>query len=120
MPMMIDRRPGGRIAAGLAAALLLSVTAQGQGHRDVRSESSGGPSAAAAARRPCCYTNPQYSGPCAVQPLEGETCASILAYLNNPTSQGKTYCNSTNIRGGWKRVKCSGSNTTESSLKSLP
>ena len=115
MPMMMttDRRLAGRIAAGLAAALLLSVPLQGH----VRNESSG-ESTAAAARRPCCYTNPQYSGPCAVQPGEGETCASILAYLNNPTSQGKTYCNSTNIRGGWKRVKCSGSNTAESSTKS--
>jgi hypothetical protein len=35
-----------------------------------------------------------------VQPAQGETCDSILAYLNNPTAQGKTYCNSTNISGG--------------------
>ena len=120
MPIMMttDRRLAGRIAAGLAAVLLLSVPAHGQGHRDIRSESSGGPRAAAAGRRPCCYTNPQYAGPCAVQPVPGETCASILAYLNNPTSQGKTYCDNTNIRGGWKRVRCSGSNTAESSLKS--
>ena len=114
MTMTTDRRLAGRIAAVLAAALFLSVPARGH----VRNESSGGPTAADAGRRPCCYTNPQYSGPCAVQPVEGETCASILAYLNNPTSQGKTYCNNTNIKGGWKRVKCSGSNTTEPSPKS--
>jgi hypothetical protein len=95
--MTTDRRRGGRIAAGLAAALLLAVPARSQGHR-----------------RPCCFTNPQYSGPCAVRPAQGETCASILAYLNNPASQGKTYCNNTNIRGGWKRVKCASTRSAAS------
>jgi hypothetical protein len=62
---------------------------------------------ALAAERPaCCFTNPQYSGVCAVQPGEGETCASILAYLNNPQSQGKTYCDNTNVRGGWRQAAC--------------
>jgi hypothetical protein len=103
MPRMIDRPSFGRFAATLAAALLLSKP--------------GGPRAAAADDRPCCYTNPQYSGQCAVQPARGETCASILAYLNNPSSQGKSYCNSTNIRGGWKLLKCARSNTTEPSAK---
>lgn len=110
MPMIMttDRRRGTSIAAAVAAALLLSTAAQGQGDHG----------APAAARRPCCHTNPQYSGPCAVQPGQAETCASILAYLNNPTSQGKTYCNSTNIRGGWKRARCSRTDTAESSTKS--
>jgi hypothetical protein len=35
-----------------------------------------------------------------------ETCASILEYLNNPRSVGKTYCNSTDVRGGWEPVVC--------------
>lgn len=61
---------------------------------------------AASARKPCCFTNPQYSGICAVQPGEGETCQSILDYLNNPQSQGKTYCDNTNIRGGWAIAAC--------------
>lgn len=55
---------------------------------------------------PCCFTNQQYSGVCSVQPAEGETCATILAYLNNPNAQGKTYCDNTNVRGGWKQQKC--------------
>ena len=57
-------------------------------------------------RPPCCFTNPQYTGVCSVDPGEGETCASILAYLNNPQSQGKSYCGNTNVRGGWKQQKC--------------
>lgn len=54
----------------------------------------------------CCFTNPGYKGICTVQPLEGETCDSILAYLNNPNSAGKSYCDGTAIRGGWKPVQC--------------
>jgi len=27
-------------------------------------------------------------------------------YLNNPRSQGKTYCGNTSIRGGWRQAKC--------------
>jgi hypothetical protein len=41
-----------------------------------------------------------------VQPVEGESCASILEYLNEPQSQGKSYCGNTNIRGGWKQAAC--------------
>ena len=59
-----------------------------------------------AAPATCCFTNPQYAGVCAVTPADEETCASILAYLNNPQSQGKSYCASTAIRGGWKQSKC--------------
>ena len=54
----------------------------------------------------CCYTNQRYAGVCKVQPAQDETCASILAYLNNPRSQGKTYCGNTTIRGGWQQVEC--------------
>jgi hypothetical protein len=41
-----------------------------------------------------------------VKPEEGETCATILTYLNDPMSEGKTYCGSTAIRGGWQEVVC--------------
>ena len=61
---------------------------------------------AADPKPPCCFTNPQYSGVCKVQPAEGETCDSILAYLNNPNAQGKTYCDNSNVRGGWHHKKC--------------
>ena len=59
-----------------------------------------------APRPQCCYTNPRYAGVCAVEAERSETCASIRAYLNNPQSQGNTYCVSTSVRGGWKQVKC--------------
>jgi len=54
----------------------------------------------------CCFTNPRYVGTCEVEPSKDETCASILEYLNNPQSQGRAYCASTNVRGGWKQVPC--------------
>ena len=60
--------------------------------------------AAASEKRPCCFTNPQYAGVCAVEPGEGETCQSILDYLNHPQSQGN--CGNTNVRGGWQQVTC--------------
>jgi hypothetical protein len=77
----------GRIAALVAGTMLLMPTA-------------------GSATKPCCFTNPRYTGVCAVEPGEGESCQSILDYLNNPQSQGKTYCGNTNVRGGWKRVAC--------------
>ncbi len=55
---------------------------------------------------PCCYVNPNYAGVCVVDPAPGETCASILDYLNSPGTVGKTYCGGTIIRGGWKQVNC--------------
>jgi hypothetical protein len=54
----------------------------------------------------CCFTNPGHAGTCEVTPAKGETCGSILAYLNNPNSLGKSYCGNTTIRGGWQRVAC--------------
>ena len=57
----------------------------------------------------CCFTNPQYSGVCQVEPAKGESCDSILAYLNQPGSTGKTYCRSTDVRGGWQQVSCKAS-----------
>ena len=60
----------------------------------------------AAVPKPCCFTNDRYAGVCRVVPDNGETCTSILTYLNSPTSIGKTYCDSSNIRGGWREVSC--------------
>jgi len=54
----------------------------------------------------CCFNNARYTGTCVVQPAVEETCAGILAYLNNPSSSGKSYCNFTEIRGGWKEIAC--------------
>lgn len=70
---------------------------------------SGTGTASQKAKKPelkCCYTNPQYSGICEVTPADGETCSTVLAYLNNPSAHGKTYCGGTDVRGGWKQVKC--------------
>jgi hypothetical protein len=54
----------------------------------------------------CCFNNPRHSGTCVVEPGKDESCGSILAFLNNPMSQGKTYCGNTQVRGGWKSVSC--------------
>lgn len=54
----------------------------------------------------CCFTNPAYTGVCQVMPQEGETCKSILDYLNAPNSVGKSYCGETNVRGGWQQTSC--------------
>ena len=56
--------------------------------------------------KPCCYTHPDHAGVCEVTPGEGETCESILDYLNTPMSTGKTYCGGTTIRGGWETAVC--------------
>jgi hypothetical protein len=60
----------------------------------------------AGSAEPCCFANGSYKGICKVIPGKGETCKSILAYLNNPMSGGKSYCRGTAIRGGWVRVDC--------------
>ena len=54
----------------------------------------------------CCFSHPEYAGVCIVELAERETCASVLAYLNDPRSAGKTYCNRSDLRGGWKSVPC--------------
>jgi hypothetical protein len=94
--MRFDSRPlvAGTVVAGvlLAAALALTGLAQEADTQDPRPH--------------CCFTNPRYAGTCEVEPAKDETCASILEYLNNPMSQGKPYCNSTNLRGGWKQEPC--------------
>jgi hypothetical protein len=57
-------------------------------------------------QEPCCFENPRFSGTCSVTPGEGESCSSILGYLNNPNSVGKSYCGNTKVRGGWTQVSC--------------
>jgi hypothetical protein len=57
-------------------------------------------------RADCCFNNRAFAGVCVVTPAEDETCASILAYLNNPQSKGKDYCGKTTIRGGWQQTSC--------------
>jgi hypothetical protein len=69
------------------------------------------PAVAAAPQEPspradCCFTNRSFSGVCRVRPAESETCATILAYLNDPRSQGRSYCGATTIRTGWQQVPC--------------
>ena len=54
----------------------------------------------------CCFTNPGFSGTCEVQPTKDESCGQILAYLNNPMAQGKSYCGNTTVRSGWKQTSC--------------
>ena len=54
----------------------------------------------------CCFTSSGFTGVCEVTPGEGETCSSILSYLNSPNSVGKSYCGNTKERGTWKQVDC--------------
>jgi hypothetical protein len=54
----------------------------------------------------CCFTNPRYTGTCEVTLAKGETCGTVLAYLNNPNSLGKSYCENTAVRGGWQSASC--------------
>jgi hypothetical protein len=86
-----------RLARVSAAALLAGVTLAPatQGAADGQDP-----------RPHCCFTNPRFVGTCEVEPEKDETCAAILDYLNNPQSQGKAYCNRTNVRGGWKTAPC--------------
>jgi len=90
----------GKTAGLLAVALVAAALAQAQdrGEKGRVPQASEGTS--------CCFTNPRYSGVCVIEPGADETCASILAYLNNPNSQGKSYCGSTSVRGGWRQAPC--------------
>jgi len=63
-------------------------------------------------QEPCCFENPRFTGTCQVTPGPEESCADILAYLNNPNSVGKSYCGNTKVRGGWVQVECDGSAST--------
>lgn len=101
-------RPRSRIAGAAAAALLLAVTLGPFPRPGAASPLVCGarPAASQDPRPHCCFTNPRYVGTCEVEPAKEETCASILEYLNNPLSQGKSYCGNTSVRGGWKSDPC--------------
>jgi hypothetical protein len=86
------------VYAGSSFALALSLLATSPWGERVSAQSQ--------EEEKCCYTNPRYHGVCVVTPGEGETCASVLAYLNNPNSVGKNYCGNTKVRMGWKQVTC--------------
>jgi hypothetical protein len=94
-------------AAATAALLLAASVAPAE--RPDPAAPPGCAAAAASAQDPrpvCCFENARYVGTCEVEPAKDESCASILEYLNNLQSTGKSYCNSTNVRGGWKIVPC--------------
>jgi curli biogenesis system outer membrane secretion channel CsgG len=96
-----------RIAGAVAAVLLFAAALGFFAVAATAPLAGAAQSAGAQDPRPhCCYTNPRYVGTCDVEPAKDETCASILEYLNNPQSQGKSYCGSTNVRGGWKQTPC--------------
>jgi hypothetical protein len=100
------------IAAAMVVSLAVAVPAQIAGSEE-----------------PCCFANDRYKGTCKVIPGEGETCQSILAYLNSPMSTGKSYCSVTAVRGGWVQVDCktgkssiqqSGTGSAHKARKSAP
>jgi len=97
-------------ALALGASALSSELSAAKAPKDAASEGAScaaGPRVLADGSRPaCCFTNPAYAGVCRVEPGKGETCDSILDYLNSGQSTGKTYCESTLIRGGWDSVPC--------------
>jgi hypothetical protein len=92
----------------IAAGLLLAASVGGTDRRDADEARAEAPAVIVLAAAPahCCFTNPRYVGTCDVAPAADETCAAILSYLNNPQSQGRTYCGSTSIRGDWKAASC--------------
>jgi hypothetical protein len=82
------------------AVVLLALFAATRG----RAASGDSPSGATAT---CVFTNPAYSGACtqstpiAAGATAAQACESVLSCLNNAQCE-KTYCNATQIRGGWK------------------
>jgi len=69
------------------------------------------PVSAQASPRPvtCTFSNPAYSGYCRVSASAGDgesaadVCQEVLSCLNNVQCT-KTYCNATQVRGGWELV----------------
>jgi hypothetical protein len=95
-------KPGaGKTAGLLAVALVAAALAQAQdrGEKGRVPQASEGTS--------CCFSNPRYSGVCMVEPgADGRAPRSRLP--EQPQSQGKSYCGSTSVRGGWRQVGCKG------------
>ena len=79
-----------------------------------------GLSLAAEPEKKCCLKNPAYTGICEATPGEGETCATIIDYLNTPNSAGKNYCAGTAIRGGWESVTCEAAPVTPAAISRTP
>jgi hypothetical protein len=82
------------------AVVLVALFASTRG----RAASGDSPSGATAT---CVFTNPAYSGACTqTTPISAgstaaQACQSVLSCLNNAQCE-KTYCNATQVRGGWK------------------
>jgi hypothetical protein len=71
-----------------------------------RLATSGALGAQGASANRCCFVHTGHRGTCIVEPAEGETCESILKYLNSPGTVGKSYCAGSRMRGGWTQVDC--------------
>jgi hypothetical protein len=102
-------KPGTACLATIVVAGWALALAAGTANEEAHSGAC--PAVAAAPQEPspradCCFTNRSFSGVCRVKPAEDETCATILAYLNDPRSQGRAYCGATTIRTGWQQVPC--------------
>ncbi|MFI5166060.1 MAG: hypothetical protein ACHQQS_05540 [Thermoanaerobaculales bacterium] len=69
---------------------------------------------------PCCFANEAFTGVCRVVPGPNESCASILAYLNDPNTSGKTYCGASSVRGRWRQVACPSNDGSSQSHDSSP
>lgn len=96
-----------RVALALAAVLVMAATIEPAPRPEAPSPLACAAQAADKDPRPhCCFTNARYVGTCEIEPAKDETCTTILDYLNNPQSQGKSYCSNTTIRGGWQQVPC--------------
>jgi hypothetical protein len=96
-----------RLTLALAAALVMAGAIEPGTRAEAPSPLACAAVAADKDPRPnCCFTNARYVGTCEVEPTKDTTCAAILDYLNNPQSQGKSYCGNTSIRGGWQQVPC--------------
>lgn len=99
--------PRSRVALALGAGFLVAAALEPAPRPPLLSPLACAAQAADKDPRPhCCFTNARYVGTCEVEPAKDQTCASILDYLNNPQSQGKSYCSYTSIRGGWQQVPC--------------
>ena len=87
------------VLLGAAAAAALTFVSTATVRAPERSQSE-------PPKKACCFQNSAYSGTCKVVPSGDETCASILAYLNNPMAEVKSYCEGTSVRRGWIEVDC--------------
>jgi hypothetical protein len=93
-------------AAPAVLGLLLASASLMQSRVEARPDAVAATVAEEPAPQKCCFTNPRLTGKCEVTLAKGETCAAVLDYLNNPNSQGKSYCENTTVRGGWQSASC--------------